>query len=52
MHGGPAGFVARSQAAPEWWTREGGGHTADAVMADLQTRLDAAKRRAAQRAAP
>jgi hypothetical protein len=43
-------FVARGEAAVERWKRDGGGHTVDEVMAELQTRLDEAKRRAAQRA--
>jgi hypothetical protein len=42
-------FVARGEAAIERWKREGGGRTVDAVMDDLQKRLDGAKRRAAQR---
>jgi hypothetical protein len=45
-----AEFVARGEAAIERWKKEGGGHTVDAVMADLQARLDVAKRQAAQRA--
>ena len=45
-----AEFVTRGEAAIERWKREGGGHKVDAVMADLQARLDDAKRRAAQRA--
>ena len=40
-----AEFVTR-----ERWKQEGGGSTVDDVMDDLQTRLDDAKRRAAQRA--
>jgi hypothetical protein len=32
------------------WKQDGGGHGVDEVMADLQARLDDAKRRAAQRA--
>lgn len=43
-------FVTRGEAAIERWKREGGGHGVDEVMADLQARLDDAKRRAAQRA--
>ena len=45
-----AEFVTRGEAAIERWKQAGGGHTVDEVMADLQTRLDEAKRRAAQRA--
>lgn len=45
-----AEFVTRGEAAIERWKREGGGHTVDAVMDGLQTRLDDAKRRAARRA--
>lgn len=45
-----AEFVARGEAAIERWKHEGGGRTVDAVMNDLQARLDEAKRRAAQRA--
>jgi hypothetical protein len=45
-----AEFVTRGEAAIERWKQEGGGHTVDAVMADLQARLDDAKPRAAQRA--
>jgi hypothetical protein len=44
-------FVARGEAAIARWKQEGGGHSVDVVMADLQARLDDAKRRAAQRAA-
>ncbi len=44
-------FVSRGEAAIERWKREGGGHGVDAVMDDLQARLDDAKRRAAQRTA-
>ncbi|HMO48773.1 MAG TPA: YlcI/YnfO family protein [Rubrivivax sp.] len=47
-----AGFVTRGEAAIERWKREGGGHTVDEVMDDLQTRLDDAKRRSAQRKDP
>jgi hypothetical protein len=43
-------FVTRGEAAIERWKQEGGGHGVDEVMADLQARLDDAKRRAAQRA--
>ena len=42
-------FVARGEAAIERWKQEGGGHTVDQVMADLQTRLDEAKRKAGKR---
>ena len=45
-----AEFVTRGEAAIARWRHEGGGHTVDDVMDDLQTRLDGAKRRAAQRA--
>lgn len=45
-----AEFVTRGEAAIERWKQQGGGQTVDAVMDDLQTRLDDAKRRAAQRA--
>ena len=44
-----AQFVTRGEAAIERWKREGGGHAVDEAMADLKTRLDDAKRRAAQR---
>ena len=40
----------RGEAAIERWKQEGGGQGVDEVMADLQARLDDAKRRAAQRA--
>lgn len=43
-------FVTRGEAAFERWKQEGGGQGVDEVMADLQARLDDAKRRAAQRA--
>lgn len=43
-------FVTRGEAAIERWKKEGGGHSVDEVMADLQTRLDDAKRRAVRRA--
>lgn len=42
-------FVARGEAAIERWKHEGGGHGVDEVMADLQARLDGARRRAAKR---
>jgi hypothetical protein len=42
-------FVTRGEAAIERWKQEGGGYRVDEVMADLQARLDDAKRRAAQR---
>jgi hypothetical protein len=45
-----AEFVTRGEAAIERWKQAGGGSTVDDVMDDLQTRLDDAKRRAAQRA--
>ncbi len=45
-----AEFVARGEAAIERWRHEGGGRAVSEVMHDLQTRLYAAKRRAAQRA--
>jgi hypothetical protein len=44
-----AEFVKRGETAIERWKREGGGYKADDVMADLQTRLDSAKRKAARR---
>jgi hypothetical protein len=44
-----AEFVSRGEAAIERWKQEGGGHPVEAVMADLQTRLDVAKRQATQR---
>ena len=43
-------LVTRGEAAIAGWKQEGGGHTVDEVMADLQARLDDEKRRAAQRA--
>ncbi|MGB7297883.1 MAG: YlcI/YnfO family protein [Burkholderiaceae bacterium] len=43
-------FVTRGEAAIERWKQEGGGHSVDEVMADLQARLDDAKRRAGKRA--
>ena len=45
-----AEFDTRGEAAIERWKQEGGGHSVDDVMADLQSRLADAKRRAAQRA--
>ena len=42
-------FVTRGEAAIERWKQEGGGQSADEVMAELQERLDEAKRRAGQR---
>ena len=45
-----AEFVTRGEAAIERWKQEGGGQSVDAVMADLQKRLDVAKIKAAQRA--
>ncbi len=44
-----AEFVKRGEDAIERWKREGGGRPADEVMADLQSRLDRAKREAARR---
>ena len=44
-----AEFVTRGEAAIKRWKQEGGGHQVDEVMADLQTRLDDARHRAAQR---
>jgi hypothetical protein len=44
-----AEFVARGEAAIERWKREGGGLSVDEVMADLQGRLDAARKQAATR---
>ena len=43
-------FVARGEAAIERLKKEGGGHAVDDVMADLQARLDDARRRASRRA--
>jgi len=43
-------FVTRGEAAIERWKQEGGGQAVDEVMAELQARLDDAKRRAAPRA--
>ncbi len=43
-------FVTRGEAAIKRWKQDGGGHTVDEVMDDLQARLDDAKRRATQRA--
>ena len=43
-------FVSRGEVAIARWKQEGGGHSVDAVMANLQARLDEARRRAAQRA--
>jgi len=37
-------FVTRGEAAIERWKQEGGGQSVDEVMADLQARLDDAKR--------
>jgi len=39
-------FVARGEAAVARWKREGGGESADEAMAQLQARLDGAKRKA------
>ena len=47
-----AEFVARGEAAIKRWKQDGGGHTVDEVMTDLQTRLEDAKRRAALRKGP
>jgi len=44
-------FITRGEAAIERWKQEGGGQGVDEVMADLQARLEDAKRRAAQRVA-
>lgn len=44
-----AEFVARGEAAIARWKREGGGQSADDVMASLQARLDDARRRATPR---
>jgi hypothetical protein len=45
-----AEFITRGESAIERWKQEGGGHAVDDVMADLQTRLDDARRQVAQRA--
>ena len=37
-------FVARGETAIERWKRVGGGHTVDEVLADLQGRLNDAKK--------
>lgn len=42
-------FVARGEAAIELWKKVGGGHTVDEVMADLQGRLNDAKKQTAER---
>lgn len=42
-------FLKRGEAAIERWRREGGGYQIDEVMAELQVRLDDAKRLAAIR---
>lgn len=42
-------FVSRGEAAIERWKRGGGGQSADEVMAELQARLEDAKRQAADR---
>lgn len=42
-------FVARGEAAIERWKRVGGGHRVDELMADLQGRLNDAKKQAAKR---
>ena len=43
-------FVTRGEAAIARWKQTGGGHTVDDVMAELQSRLDDAKRGAVRRA--
>ena len=42
-------FVTHGEVAIERWKQVGGGHTVDEVMADLQGRLNDAKRQAAKR---
>ena len=42
-------FVARGEAAIDRWKQVGGGHTVDEVMADLQGRLNDARKRPAAR---
>jgi predicted transcriptional regulator len=42
-------FVTRGEAAIARWKQEGRGRPADEVMADLQARVEDAKRRAAER---
>ena len=44
-----AEFVARGEAAVERWKQEGGGRPVDEVMAELQGRLDEARRLASRR---
>ena len=46
-----SGFVARGEAAVERWQREGGGQPVNEVLADLQRRLDEARRQASRRTA-
>ncbi len=43
-------FVTRGEAAIARWKQEGDGHSVDEVMADLQARLDDARRGATKRA--
>ena len=42
-------FVARGEAAIDRWKQVGGGHTVDEVMADLQGRLNDARKHPAAR---
>lgn len=42
-------FVARGEAAIDRWKQVGGGHTVNEVMADLQGRLNDARKRPAAR---
>ena len=42
-------FVARGETVIERWKQVGGGHTVDEVLADLQGRLNDAKKQAAAR---
>ena len=44
-----AEFVARGEAAIDRWKQVGGGHTVDEVMADLQGRLNDARKHPAAR---
>jgi len=44
-----AELITRGEAAIKRWKHAGGGHTVGQIMDDLQTRLNDAKRRAAQR---
>lgn len=41
-----AEFVARGEAAIARWKQDGGGRSADEMVAELQARLDTARRRA------